>query len=204
MPRSESAERQRVLNGVMHHGGTLRDAPEEFKSDREVVLAAVRCRGPELQHASEHLKRDREVVLAAVQQTGFALKHAAKELKRDREVVLAAMKEVKCALHYAAEELLLDSDFARQTKEECHILKVSLLSGRYVYHLSKAADIPETAEFIVQWCCWQFGLKHQGTEALVHGDVVVPQNAYLANFPGMQPLGQISEYQLVVGALQKD
>eukprot|EP00971_Amphidinium_carterae_P292965 5816502-Amphidinium_carterae.1 len=43
-------------------------------------------------------------------------------------------------------------------------------------------------------------LSETGTEAFVHGDLVVPRFARPGDWPGIRPKGQLSEYQLIVGA----
>mmetsp|Transcript_23299 Transcript_23299/g.42855 ORF Transcript_23299/g.42855 Transcript_23299/m.42855 type:complete len:231 (+) Transcript_23299:157-849(+) len=200
VPEPFKIDREVVLAAVQRSGGALQYAAEELKADREVVLVAVQQSGVALQHATEEVRHDREVVLAAVQQNGVALEYAAEELKCDRGVVLAAASENPHALNYAAEALLLDPEFAREAKERCYIFKVSLLSGRCIYAVGRVDDALQTAEsFLASHCCSALGLEHAGTEALIHGEAVVPKDAEMPAWPGIQPPGEISEYQLVVG-----
>eukprot|EP00971_Amphidinium_carterae_P342433 6481738-Amphidinium_carterae.3 len=86
--------------------------------------------------------------------------------------------------YYAANELLLDSTFASETLPDWYILKVSMLSGR------------STVVFA--------GISRSGCGilALIYGIEVVPSRALVSDWPGLQPRGELSEYQLVAGTQQ--
>jgi len=198
-------DRALVLAAIKKDGGALHYAAEECRREKEIVLVAVKQDGTALRFAADECKIDHEIVLAAVKQDGTALKFAASGCKSDHDIVLAAMSGGNLGvLQYASEELLLDGNFVRDEKERCFILKVSLLSGRYLY-LVVDAECPlfdpfiEPVHNVIESCLVEFGLEETGTEGLVHGDVVVPAGKEMAQWPGMKPLGQISEYQLVMG-----
>mmetsp|Transcript_41597 Transcript_41597/g.75414 ORF Transcript_41597/g.75414 Transcript_41597/m.75414 type:complete len:233 (-) Transcript_41597:57-755(-) len=192
------ADHEIVLAAVKESGSALQFASEACQGDREIVLSAVRKCGPALQYAADCCKADRELVLVAVEREGWALQFAAEVCQADPEVVLAALQQFPFALSFCSEELLLDSSFAAEAKERCFILKISLLSGRYTYRVTGRNPIVSACD-ILRWCCKRLGLCCSGSEALIHGTTIVPSNAIVEDWPGIQPLGQISEYQLVVG-----
>eukprot|EP00971_Amphidinium_carterae_P250158 4965959-Amphidinium_carterae.1 len=72
-----------------------------------------------------------------------------------------------------------------------------MLSGRSTAVMSDGSD---RAEGMVRICCRRLEIQGSGTEKLVHGTEVVPAGAYVGSWPGLPPLGEVSEYQLVVGA----
>eukprot|EP00971_Amphidinium_carterae_P188183 3735276-Amphidinium_carterae.1 len=72
-----------------------------------------------------------------------------------------------------------------------------MLSGRCTAMVSGGRD---TAASIVGKCCFRLGIRHSGTEKLVHGTEVVPNAARVSDWPGLRPEGEVSEYQLVVRA----
>mmetsp|Transcript_74246 Transcript_74246/g.138685 ORF Transcript_74246/g.138685 Transcript_74246/m.138685 type:complete len:191 (+) Transcript_74246:3-575(+) len=183
--------------------GKATDPTEHSKNDHDMVLEAVKRHRLAPETGSAELRSDRQAVLTEAKRNGWRfLRYASAELKRDREVVLEAVNQDAEALRFAAEELLLDASFAVEAKERCYIIKVSLLSGRYLYWVEPVRS-PATANGLIRWCWEQFGLgqSSRSVAALIHGDTIVPGDAYMPDWPGIQPLGQISEYQLVVGAV---
>eukprot|EP00971_Amphidinium_carterae_P046421 914009-Amphidinium_carterae.1 len=115
-------------------------AAERGRDDREGVLAAVKKNWRALKHASVSCRGDREIVLAAVKQDWHALHYAAlssrtyepaESCRGDRAIVLAAVQQDSQYLALAAsDELLEDSSFAVEAKQDYHILKISMISGR--------------------------------------------------------------------------
>eukprot|EP00971_Amphidinium_carterae_P005851 115725-Amphidinium_carterae.1 len=57
-----------------------------------------------------------------------------------------------------------------------------------------------SADDVVEYCCERLGIKRSPTDVLVHGLDVVLATARVRDWPGIRPRGEISEYQLVVGA----
>eukprot|EP00971_Amphidinium_carterae_P285862 5675883-Amphidinium_carterae.1 len=189
-----------VLAAVQQNWRALEYAAEECKADSAIVLAAVQQNWQALEYAAEVRKADREIVWAAVQQEGLALQCAAEECLADRQIVMAAVHQTEhdgwSVLQHAADELLLDRSFAPETKRLCYILKVSLLSGRSTAVMSTGHD---SAKDIVAYCCRRLEIQGGGTEALVNGTEVVPATSQVRSWPGLSPLGEVSEYQLVMG-----
>eukprot|EP00971_Amphidinium_carterae_P243955 4844316-Amphidinium_carterae.1 len=162
-------------------------------------MAAVKHNGMALQYAAEECKRDHEIVIAAVQQNGHALDYASEECKADHGIVLAAVQQCGMALGFAADELLLDSTFAPEAKQDWYILKVSMLSGRSTVVLQDDNHgLSIFIEDIVRRCCKRLGIERSGTEKLVHGIAVVPATVRVDSWPGLQPAGEVSEYQLIL------
>eukprot|EP00971_Amphidinium_carterae_P350010 6491342-Amphidinium_carterae.2 len=195
--RSERRERRGVLKAVVRRCASLEDADEVWRSDREVVLTAVQHDGRALQFAAEALKGDREIVLAAVQEYGYALKHATEALRADLEIALAAVQQNRYALEYAADCLLEDPTFAMEAKRHFYLLKFTMLSGRSTVVLALGS------------CCVRsvlarrrnrLGLSGDGTTTeLWRGSERVPDDGTdVEDWPGIQPPGEISEYQLLV------
>eukprot|EP00971_Amphidinium_carterae_P214550 4257790-Amphidinium_carterae.1 len=56
----------------------------------------------------------------------------------------------------------------------------------------------DRAEGIVGRCRSRLQIQGSGTEKLVHGTEVVPATATVYLWPGLRPLGEVSEYQLVL------
>eukprot|EP00971_Amphidinium_carterae_P170830 3385612-Amphidinium_carterae.1 len=186
-----------VLAAVTQNGKALRYAEAECKADREIVLAAVQQTWRALEYAAEECKADREIMLAAVQQDGDALKYAAEDCKADHEIVQAAVQQDRYAIQYAADELLLDVTFAPEAKRGFYMLKVSLLSGRSTVVMS---DGDNNAETIIEHCCRRLTIHESGKEPLIHGTEVLPATAQVRSWPGLRSKGEVSEYQLVMGA----
>eukprot|EP00971_Amphidinium_carterae_P200083 3971014-Amphidinium_carterae.2 len=46
--------------------------------------------------------------------------------------------------------------------------------------------------------CRRLSLPRRGTERLIHGSDVVAQRTRVADIPGLQPAGHVSQYQLIV------
>eukprot|EP00971_Amphidinium_carterae_P197557 3920762-Amphidinium_carterae.1 len=208
VPKRLKRDRDIVLAAVTSRPSALQFAADECKRDRDIVLAAVRSYGQALEYAADECKRDREIVLEALRCADFEeespLEFAADECKRDREIVLAAVKQNVYALEYAAEDLLLDSTFIHEVsasgmKQGFYALKISMLSGRCVCHVTRGISDFEDVQFIVQCCCNRLGIERRGTETLLHGMDVIPARAIVCEWPGIR-LGEVCEYQLVVGA----
>eukprot|EP00971_Amphidinium_carterae_P183703 3646640-Amphidinium_carterae.1 len=173
-------------------------AAEECKADRAIVLAAVQQNGRALQFAAEECKGDRSMVLAAVQQNGDALNCSAEGCKADRAMVLAAVQQNPPAICSASDELLLDSTFAPKAKQPWYILKVSMLSGRSIVVMASGDE--GWAYHILERCCSRLQIQKTATPTLLHGTEVVPATVQVRSWPGLRPKGEVSEYQLVVGA----
>eukprot|EP00971_Amphidinium_carterae_P125489 2485863-Amphidinium_carterae.1 len=76
-----------------------------------------------------------------------------------------------------------------------------MISGKRTFVLRAEpllAGFGGTTESVLDDCCQRLGLSRRGRENLVHGNVVIPPRASVRDFPGLRPLGEISEYQLVV------
>eukprot|EP00971_Amphidinium_carterae_P210982 4186501-Amphidinium_carterae.1 len=215
------SDRVIVLAAVQQNALALQFAAESCRSDHEIVLAAVQQSGKALQHAAESCRSDQEIVLAAVQQDIDALKYAAENCRSDRKIVLAAVKQqwyaglffagewcrgdqeimltaVKLnsvALPFASDALLEDTSFAADTKKSFHMLKISLMSGRYT---CVAATFIDNTERIITLACARLALRCCGSERLVQGTSVVGAQTAVHDWPGVAPLGEITEYQLIV------
>eukprot|EP00971_Amphidinium_carterae_P258517 5130989-Amphidinium_carterae.1 len=189
--------RERVLEAVKERGGALGEVDEVWKSDHEVVLTAVQRDGLALQFAAEALKGDCKIVLAAVQQSGYALEHASEALRADRDVVLAAVQQSEDALHWAADDLLEDATFATEAKGLFYLLKLTMLSGSSTVVV---VSFYKRAEDVLAVCRRRLGLAVDGSALeLCHGSERVPDDdTEVQDWPGIQPEGQISEYQLLV------
>mmetsp|Transcript_8074 Transcript_8074/g.18898 ORF Transcript_8074/g.18898 Transcript_8074/m.18898 type:complete len:229 (-) Transcript_8074:65-751(-) len=186
-----------VLAAVRQNGWALQFAAECCRRDREIVLAAVSTDGRALQYASEECQRDGAIVLAAVTQDGLSLAFTSESWKRDRELVMKAIKQNEFALNFAGEELLLDRTFAKEVKLRWYILKIGILSGRYIHCIAAALEL-QPASRIIRYCCKHFRLAYRGNEVLVHGDALVPHDAEVQNWPGIRQQGEVTEYQLVM------
>eukprot|EP00971_Amphidinium_carterae_P223650 4437662-Amphidinium_carterae.1 len=141
---------------------------------------------------------DREIVLAAVQNCGVALQYAMDSFRADREVVQAAAQQSARALHWAADEMLEDPTFATEAKREFYLLKITLLSGRSTV---VAAEDYDEVEHVLHRCREKLGLVDDGaTMEFWHcsGENVPDDGTVVRDWPGVQPKGAISEYQLVV------
>eukprot|EP00971_Amphidinium_carterae_P040506 795030-Amphidinium_carterae.1 len=227
---AESCKRDHDLAAVRQNGLALQFATESCRSDREIVLAAVQKQGEALQYAAESVRGDRDIILAAVKQNGLALQFVAGSVRGDRDIILAAVKQNGLALHFVAEsfrsdreivltaiqkvrkglealvlrllpdELIEDSSFAIDAKESCHILKISMISGRQAIVLSERDHRRDlNTEEVLRRCCDKLGIRTTGSSmCLVSGDDVVPARTVVSDWPGIRATGEISEYQLVV------
>eukprot|EP00971_Amphidinium_carterae_P280022 5558634-Amphidinium_carterae.1 len=152
-----------------------------------------------LQFATEALKADREIVLAAVRVDGYALQYATEALRGDREVVLAAVQQKERALEWTADDLLEDPTFATDAKRRFRLLKLTMLSGRSTVVV---AGDDWNIMYVLTRCRERLGLASdvpRTTMALWHGSDWVPVDGTEFQFwPGIQPHGQISEYQLLL------
>mmetsp|Transcript_47148 Transcript_47148/g.86535 ORF Transcript_47148/g.86535 Transcript_47148/m.86535 type:complete len:199 (-) Transcript_47148:58-654(-) len=186
-----------VLDEVTRNGNCLGTLPEEFTRDRNVVLAAVQQNGWALRFAADVCRRDPQIVLTAVEQNGFALQHAAECCKSNREIVLRAVEQTPDALYHAADMFLEDNSFALEAKLAFFVLKVTMLSGRSTFVVSRG--ILDLEDILVR-SCERLGVTRTGHEVLFHGvDAVLP-GLSVCMWPGIQPRGQVTEYQLVVSA----
>eukprot|EP00971_Amphidinium_carterae_P208905 4144539-Amphidinium_carterae.1 len=138
----------------------LQFAAESCRGDREVVLAAVKNNGFSLEFAAESCRGDQEIVLSAVKESWQALELAAESCRGDRDIILAALERnpLLCKDHVlqcASDELLEDSSFAIEAKKRCHILKISMISGRQaivVCHRANCGMFPCKTEAILSQC----------------------------------------------------
>eukprot|EP00971_Amphidinium_carterae_P230050 4565784-Amphidinium_carterae.1 len=61
----------------------------------------------------------------------------------------------------------------------------------------------DRADYVIRRCCKMLDLDQRGARySLVHGNDVVPAMAEVQDWPGIRPLGEVSEYQLVVQRAQ--
>eukprot|EP00971_Amphidinium_carterae_P261661 5191067-Amphidinium_carterae.1 len=135
--------------------------------------------------------------------------YATEALWSDREVVLTAVQQDAGALACAADDLLEDPSFATEAKKKFHLLKLTALSGRST--MVAAGSYLEIADGVASYrynevwevlrkCRNRLGLSDEGgTMELWHGSDRVPADGtQVTDWPGIQPLGEISEYQLLV------
>eukprot|EP00971_Amphidinium_carterae_P112077 2219972-Amphidinium_carterae.1 len=144
----------------------------------------------------------REHVLEAVKVHWTAFEYVGKVWTSDhevgdREIVLAAVQQNRNALLYAADELLEDPTFAPERKTRHYLLKLTMLSGRSAV---VAACIYWNESSVLAMCRRRHGLPDDGARIeLWHGSGErVPDDERVPDWPGIQPLGEISEYQLLV------
>mmetsp|Transcript_30187 Transcript_30187/g.66422 ORF Transcript_30187/g.66422 Transcript_30187/m.66422 type:complete len:142 (+) Transcript_30187:487-912(+) len=140
------------------------------------------------------------MVLTAVRQNGSALMYATEALKADREVVLTAVQQFPGSLGFAADGLLEDPTFATEAKTRGYLLKVTMLSGRSAVMTAMGY---ETVISVHREFRSKLGLADDdSTVELWHcsGEMVPHDDeAEVRDWLGIQPLGEISEYQLLVG-----
>mmetsp|Transcript_62912 Transcript_62912/g.116960 ORF Transcript_62912/g.116960 Transcript_62912/m.116960 type:complete len:169 (+) Transcript_62912:81-587(+) len=168
-----------------------------MERSQEDVLEEVRRDGTALQDAPEWCRNDHEIVLTAVQQDGWALQWAAEACRSDREIALTAVRNKSWAMKWVADDLVEDESFASDAKQECFILKLTLLSGRYTYVCEHYAE-EVRKESILRMSCRKLGLEYCDTMKLLHGTQEVPAEAEVSSWPGIRPAGQVTEYLLVV------
>eukprot|EP00971_Amphidinium_carterae_P078851 1560105-Amphidinium_carterae.1 len=58
--------------------------------------------------------------------------------------------------------------------------------------------LDQTATDVLETACSRLGITKSGKESLVHVTEVVPATALMKDWPGLRPLGEVSEYQLVL------
>eukprot|EP00971_Amphidinium_carterae_P237128 4706302-Amphidinium_carterae.2 len=187
-----------VMAAVRQNGMALEFAEDNCRSDPDIVLEAVQQSGCALDYATESYQGDREIVLAAVQNTWTALELADESFCSDREIVLLAAQQDFSALELAADELLEDSTFAPEQKTNYFILKIIMLSGRYTLVVSEG-DTHHTLWDILDKACERLEIlaSRRGMQ-LFYGSETVPSRLPVAEWPGILPRGQVTEYQLVV------
>mmetsp|Transcript_45611 Transcript_45611/g.83518 ORF Transcript_45611/g.83518 Transcript_45611/m.83518 type:complete len:235 (-) Transcript_45611:77-781(-) len=221
---SDPNDRECVLEAVKRDGRCLVSASDALKDDKEIVLEAVQQYGVLLRHAGDRCQQDKEIVIAAVNQTICALMSVADWCLRDPDIVRAAVKSQPDALvlfphgcrrdrqlmQAAVEQrwealscvsdcLIDDASFATEARRQFHILRVSMLSGKHAFALYRGAQTDSVkARHVLQKCCERLELDKRDTAKLVHGSEMIPPGTSLADFPGLQPLGEVSDYQLVV------
>eukprot|EP00971_Amphidinium_carterae_P290455 5766987-Amphidinium_carterae.1 len=115
----------------------------------------------------------------------------------DPEIVLAAMRADVIFLKFAGSELLLDPTFCPMEKCRYHILKFTILSGRSVAipaRVSEEHSFGSLEGFVRDRLNSVIGyfippdMLH-----MLHGNEEVPPRP-LAEWPGLQPGGEVSEY----------
>mmetsp|Transcript_68446 Transcript_68446/g.127734 ORF Transcript_68446/g.127734 Transcript_68446/m.127734 type:complete len:221 (-) Transcript_68446:87-749(-) len=220
MASASSEDRDWVLRKVTYNGLLLGTADDCYKSDREIVLAAVMNNSHAMQYAAESCKADREIVLEMVKRHGRCFELAAREFRSDHEIVLTAVRSFPPAVlmadetcrnnreimqaaitgteHYfkfASDELLEDSTFAPKTRMEFFLLKITMLSGQSAIVCAKGRD---TLSWILQDCCSKLEVEKTESAELLNGCNAVPATAIVSTWPGIQPKGQVTEYQLVL------
>eukprot|EP00971_Amphidinium_carterae_P288034 5717868-Amphidinium_carterae.1 len=70
-----------------------------------------------------------------------------------------------------------------------------MLSGRSTVVMSRGDD---DAEDNALRCCSRLQIQKTATAALLHGTEVLPARAQVRSWPGLGPIGEVSEYQLVL------
>mmetsp|Transcript_17677 Transcript_17677/g.31996 ORF Transcript_17677/g.31996 Transcript_17677/m.31996 type:complete len:181 (-) Transcript_17677:61-603(-) len=176
--------------------------------NREIVLQLCQQEslgdGMTLEVASRRLRNDREIVLAAVMKDGACLEWASELLRNDRDIVLAAVTQDSAALQWAGDEVLQDEHFAVEARRGFRILRINTLSGQstYVPLLGTGPQTPLLQAWqkvdVIWECCRKLGMQFRGTEKLLQGTVEVSDHERVEQWPGMGPLGTVTEYQLVV------
>eukprot|EP00971_Amphidinium_carterae_P181912 3609820-Amphidinium_carterae.1 len=74
-----------------------------------------------------------------------------------------------------------------------------MLSGRYTCQFAPFVDARVIlARRVILRACAALGIRRNGAEKLVNGADVIPLDAAVQDWPGLRPLGDISEFQLVV------
>jgi len=73
------------------------------------------------------------------------------------------------------------------------------MSGKHTYCIC-TEDRVSTAntEYVLHQVCQRLGLSRKNKEKLVSASGVIPTGTRVSGFPGLQPLGEITELQLVV------
>jgi len=195
----EEANRDRVLAAVQQNPNALEKASGDCKSDREIVLAAVRLDGLALRHSGESCRRDREIVLAAVKHQGLALAHAADIFKSDRQIVAIAVETSPWALAVVTDELLEDESFVVEAKQQCTLVKITLLSGRSTV-VATYRERDCATKYIIRRSCKRLGLNYTGNEQLYLGSERLHPLMSVHHWPGVQHDGAIASYQLIVSS----
>mmetsp|Transcript_53465 Transcript_53465/g.98900 ORF Transcript_53465/g.98900 Transcript_53465/m.98900 type:complete len:205 (+) Transcript_53465:81-695(+) len=204
MVSAATSEREQWLRAVTQDGLALYGASAIHRADKGIVLAAVRQNGHALLHAADRCKSDREVVLAAVKQNGDTLCNAADSCKSDHEIVLTA---VTCSQHgpalfFAAESCKSDPEIvlAAVMHDGMNLEHAaeSYKSDREIVDLYSADDEDCDTAFVIERACSRLGLDEQDTSQLIRGSEVVSDETCVLFFLGLQPLGQVTEYQLVL------
>mmetsp|Transcript_48556 Transcript_48556/g.113692 ORF Transcript_48556/g.113692 Transcript_48556/m.113692 type:complete len:316 (+) Transcript_48556:64-1011(+) len=199
-PASCRCDRQVVLAAVRQDGRALEYASGDCKADPEIVLAAVRQDGRALQFAAEFCRGDPEIVKEAVRQHPMSLEFASESCTSNPDIVMAAVERYAVTLQYAADVLLEDASFAPEIKRRFFILKICRgFTGDAHCILVGASEASLTTESIRRRCHKRFALQHSSVVEFVHGSSIVPEVA-VRDWPGLLPLGEVTEYQLVVVA----
>eukprot|EP00971_Amphidinium_carterae_P119560 2368738-Amphidinium_carterae.1 len=102
------------------------------------------------------------------------------------------------AIRFAADELLEDATFATEAKRQFYLLKLSMLSARSTV---VAAESHWSVKNVLATCRKGLGLKDDDAiMELWHGSEQVASDLskLLRDWPGIQPKGEITEYQLVL------
>eukprot|EP00971_Amphidinium_carterae_P092932 1839807-Amphidinium_carterae.2 len=90
----------------------------------------------------------------------------------------------------------MDPSFEMEAKKQFHLLKLTMLSGRSA--MMAAGSHGEVRDALAR-CRDRLGLADDGaTMELWHGSDRVPDGAKVPDWPGVQPKGEVSEYQLLV------
>eukprot|EP00971_Amphidinium_carterae_P010181 200762-Amphidinium_carterae.1 len=92
--------------------------------------------------------------------------------------------------------MLEDPSFATEEKRLVNMLKVTMLSGR-----STVVAAPDywNVEVVLRWCRKRLGMGDDGTTMeLWNGSDKVPDDADVPCWLGVQPEGEIAEFQLIV------
>eukprot|EP00971_Amphidinium_carterae_P302532 6011711-Amphidinium_carterae.1 len=112
---------------------------------------------------------------------------------------LAALIPKRGALDYAADCLLEDPTFATEAKRQFHLLKLTMLSGR---SMVVTANGDMDVEEVLQECHRRLNLADDGAAMelwdLSGEKVPDDEEREVRDWPGLQPTGEISEYQLVL------
>eukprot|EP00971_Amphidinium_carterae_P125011 2476677-Amphidinium_carterae.1 len=107
-------------------------------------------------------------------------------------------QDVGKAFRFAADDLLEDPSFATEAKRRYHLLKLTMLSGRSTV-VAALSHCYWKVDLVLAETRSKLGLADDGsTLELWHGTDRVPADTWVRDWPGIQPAGEISEYQVLV------
>jgi len=163
------------------------------------VLEAVKNDPLALRWADQSCKCDKDIILQAVQLSGESLRSADDQMKNDRDIVLAAVRQNSLALMWAGDEVLEDESFAVEARQNFHILRIAMMSGRRTYIAVPTNGLGWGVPVVAALCCERLKLSCDYTDVrLLHGTEVVPKHALPSAPPFIGRPGTVTELQLVL------